>query len=705
MPGSVPLTTCLSPAVYNMVCLRGFEVQSSADITSLLDKENVVCWGPICDKVSYLSSDMGLDYAESVRKLGPLCDAVHTHLMSLPYEKYQETFHDWFQWTNQCELFLNALNALKSLDGTKISLHLMKMTSCLERSLGDVYLIIGKDCPFLLRDLLTSQELATIFSQPVMDVLRVFLGSPQSLNLRNILWHGFVSPQEIPPKYCSMLLLLTVGLGQLLRSWLTNKEMCLVHRPYFVFSNLQEVPIFPELNEKVLSMADSLIEKSEFVLTPMVPFWIEAITAFRQGRYADCAVLLLPQMETGLRLAFTTVNGCPERMLTAESTSLYTTFDEILSKHLNDGSPNNLPGKLGEPAMEFLWDILNHQEGPRVRDHLSHGEIQLCHFPKHIACELLGFSIVLLHRHLKQDSLNKEDIAVIHPIIDAVGSYQSRYHPISLVQMQVLRCCESLNKWELLPAPSIGHPSETMELQDNVDPELSLYSDIEQILSLLHLQGMTCLSAEDCSTWLQTDKWFVTIRELCGKRISTLYCPRLVLEAVGVLRKISTQCHQVSDNILSTSQQRYEQWQNKTLRSRQRQNYQRLLYSIRSLFAALRLILTIVIVNLHYVHGICGNAHLEYQKYLKYLKSILQYTENMSTCTSPEKNRWDEAIQMTSTIVLKIKTFNETNKVLRRHNIWPMMQRSVNPYPFHWQIISLKRLKPWDFIHINLLSR
>ncbi|XP_077139390.1 endoplasmic reticulum membrane-associated RNA degradation protein isoform X4 [Ranitomeya variabilis] len=575
MPGSFPVSTCLSPAVYNMVCLVGFEVQNSIEIRSLLNEDNQVCWSQICEQVSYLPSGKELDYVESVRNLGPLCDAVHALFMSLPNEKYEEAFHQWFQWTNNCELFLHALNSLKSLDGTKISLFLMKITSCLERSLGDAYLLIGTDCPFLLRDLLSSKELAKIFSQTVMDVLRIFLGSPQSLNLRNLLWHGFMSPHEISPKF------------------------------------------------------------------------------------ADCAIFLLPQLETGLRLAFCTVNECPNRMLTAQSTSLYTTFDEILAKHLIDGSHNHLPGVLGDPAMEFLWDMLNHQEGPRVRDHLSHGELQLCEFPKQFANELLGFSIVLLHKHLEQDSFAKEDTAVLNPIIDAVESYRSRFHPIALVQKQVLQCCESLQKWELLPIPSLEHPSKSTEPQDNADPSLSFFSEIRKILSLLHLQGKTCCSTEDCSSWLQTHRWFVSITELCRQRISNLYCPRMVLEAVNILQKVSIQCHHVSENIVSTSKLRYEQWQSKTLRSRQRQNYQRLLFSIKSLAPVLRLIVTIVIVDLHNIHSLSEEAHLEYQKYLKHLKCILQYTENMSTCTSPKKNRWDEAIHMTNRIILKITAFNE----------------------------------------------
>ncbi|XP_069625441.1 endoplasmic reticulum membrane-associated RNA degradation protein isoform X8 [Ranitomeya imitator] len=543
MPGSFPVGTCLSPAVYNMVCLVGFEVQNSIEIRSFLNEDNHVCWSQICEQVSYLPSGEELDYVESVRNLGPLCDAVHTLFMSLPNEKYEEAFHQWFQWTNNCELFLLALNSLKSLDGTKISLFLMKITSCLERSLGDAYLLIGTDCPFLLRDLLSSKELAKIFSQTVMDVLKIFLGSPQSLNLRNLLWHGFMSPHEISPKYFSMILLLTAGLGQLLQSWLSNTTMSLVHRPYFVFSNLQEIAVFPDLNEKVLSFGESLIEKSTFVLANMVPFWMEAITAFRQDRFADCAIFLLPQLETGLRLAFCTVNECPNRMLTA----------------------------------------------------------------------------------------------------------------------QVLQCCESLQKWELLPIPSLEHPSKTTEPQDNVDASLSFFSEIRKILSLLHLQGKKCCFTEDCSSWLQTHRWFVSITELCRQRISNLYCPRMVLEAVNILRKVSIQCHHVSENIVSTSKLRYEQWQNKTLRSRQRQNYQRLLFSIKSLAPVLRLIITIVVVDLHNIHSLSEEAHLEYQKYLKHLKCILQYTENMSTCTSPKKNRWDETIHLTNRIILKITAFNENS--------------------------------------------
>ncbi|KAF6270204.1 ER membrane associated RNA degradation [Rhinolophus ferrumequinum] len=169
-------------------------------------------------------------------------------------------------------------------------------------------------------------------------------------------------------------------MGQLLKSYLQQK-----------------------VTQEVLSVLEEVMKKSTFILRTMLPYWEVALIRFKAHRFADCAMLLVTQLETGLRHLFATINKCPQRLLTAESTALYTTFDEILAKHLNDGEINQLPLFLGEPAMEFLWDFLNHQQGPRVRDHLSHGEINLSEFPKGITDQLLAFSTVLLLRFVDEE--------------------------------------------------------------------------------------------------------------------------------------------------------------------------------------------------------------------------------------------------------------------------------------------------------------
>lgn len=196
------------------------------------------------------------------------------------------------------------------------------------------------------------------------------------------------------------------------------------------------------------------MKKSTFILKIMLPYWEVALIKFKSHRFADCAMLLLMQLETGLRNVFASVNKCPKRLLTAESTALYTTFDEILAKHLNDGQINQLPLLLGEPAMEFLWDFLNYPEGPRVRDRLSHGEIHLPEFPKAATNQLLAFSFVLLLRFIDEDLLSVfKEKAAVEALISLADGYAARCHPVSQLKRQVLSCEESIRLWPLLPLP------------------------------------------------------------------------------------------------------------------------------------------------------------------------------------------------------------------------------------------------------------
>ncbi|KAJ7401140.1 endoplasmic reticulum membrane-associated RNA degradation protein-like [Pitangus sulphuratus] len=158
------VTTCLSQPVHYAICKLGFEKKDTYDINNILSGNGEVCWQAVTDHVCYLESDQSVDYIKSIRSLGPVCESVNVHFKSLTKEQFIIQYASWLHWTN-----------------------------CTE-----VYLLKGNDCPFLLRDLLTSEQLAVVFGQAVMDVLRIFIGSPYGLNLRNVLWHGFASPQEIP---------------------------------------------------------------------------------------------------------------------------------------------------------------------------------------------------------------------------------------------------------------------------------------------------------------------------------------------------------------------------------------------------------------------------------------------------------------------------------------------------------------------------
>ncbi|XP_070952250.1 endoplasmic reticulum membrane-associated RNA degradation protein isoform X1 [Macaca nemestrina] len=529
----------------------------------------------------------------------------------------------------------------------------MKLTSCLERALGDVFLLIGKECPFLLRDLLASEELAQVFGQSVMNVLKVFIGSPCGLNLRNVLWHGFASPEEVPPKYCSMMMLLTAGLGQLLKSYLQKTKLTLAHRSFITPTNLEDLIVFPDVTYEVLSVLEEAMTKSAFILKIMLPYWEVALVKFKSHRFADCAILLLTQLETGLRNVFATLNRCPQRLLTAE----------ILAKHLNDGKINQLPLFLGEPAMEFLWDFLNHQEGPRIRDHLSHGEINLHEFSKETTNQLLAFSVVLLLRFVDEGLLSVfKEKASVELLISLAEGYSSRCHPVFQLKKQVLSCEESIRVWALLPFPK-ELTWEAVRLEDNSETN-ACHSLITKMTDELyhHMPEDHCVLKD--LDHLPTETWPQLLRELCSTPVRTLFCPRIVLEVLVVLRSIGKQCHRVSGQVTIASELRHRQWVERTLRSRQRQNYLRMWSSIRLLSPVLSLILFLITLELVNVHAVCGkNAH-EYQQYLKFVKSILQYTENLVAYTSYEKNKWNETINLTHTVLLKIWTFSEKKQML-----------------------------------------
>ncbi|KAM4785940.1 endoplasmic reticulum membrane-associated RNA degradation protein isoform 2-T3 [Cyanocitta cristata] len=617
------VTTCLSQPVHYVICKLGFEKKDTYDINNILSGNGEVCWQSVAEHVCYLESDQSVDYIKSIHSLGPVCESVNLYLKSLTKEQFVIQYASWFHWTNCTEVFLEVFDVLQYAQATEVALGLMKLTSCLERALGDVYLLKGNDCPFLLRDLLASDQLADIFGQAVMNVLRVFIGSPYGLNLRNVLWHGFASPQEIPAKYCAMLLFLTAGLGQLLQTYLLQTKCGLVHRPYVIFVSLEELDAFPDLNDEILSIAEELVKQSSFVLKIMLPFWITALTAFKQSKYADSVILLLPQLEVGLRLLFTTTNKCPNRLLTAESSALYTTFDEMLAKHLDNEAVNQLPVVLEEPAMDFLWDILNHQEGPRIRDRLSHGEINLRTFPREVANQIVGFAITILYRFSDEDVFSLMEHMVIKPLMNCASCYRSRFHPISRLKKQVLECMKSIHLWPELPTVPEEQVQIIKGLEGNAEANTLILMVSEIVSQLHHYMPRNCCRSDDPINSVLTER---LLMELCDTRICTLYSPRPVLEVVAVLRKISTQCHQVSQQVIAGAGLRYTQWVNKTLRSRQRHNYLRMLN--------------------------------------RFLKSVLQYTENLVTYTSPEKNKWDETMELTNKVLIKIRKISDRKLML-----------------------------------------
>ncbi|XP_061405706.1 LOW QUALITY PROTEIN: endoplasmic reticulum membrane-associated RNA degradation protein [Lethenteron reissneri] len=446
----------LSPSVRRMVCELGFEDVRRFTTEDVITSLGLVDWDALHSCVKYDPAGEDVDFVASVRGLGPVWRAVHRYLTALTRDQCASVYHEWLRWTNCPQEFVNCFQLLDGVEPTGTNLCLLKVTAFLERALGDAYLLVGKECPFLLRDLLASSELASIFGKNKMDVLRVLLGSPQSLNLRNVLWHGFAAPGEVGPMYGSALLLIAASLGFCLGEFLSRQRaLTLTHRPSFTLPELSEMLVFPDIDEEELCVMEQLIGSSTFVPEPMEPQWRAAVQAYRHHRFFDCVVLLLPQLEMGLRATFARVNSCPERLLTAESTVLYTTFDEILEDTFNGGN-NLLPEELGNPLMDILLDLLSYQEGPRLRDHLSHGEVPVPMVPGPVAAHVLSVALLLLllGRCCARGHGTLQDNGYVKALLSVMDTYRSVFHPVGRLTLQISECVSSLRMWKDIHGPS-----------------------------------------------------------------------------------------------------------------------------------------------------------------------------------------------------------------------------------------------------------
>lgn len=155
------------------------------------------CFIPLLDIIRNHSS---CDYHDAVRRLHPVSHAIHQEFISLSQHEFEQRYKASLQWTGYDTRFLDCFLLLKSSNTADHNLCLLLLTSSLEHALGNVYLSFSctSQCPSLLKDLLATQELKEVFGDTVVSLLHILIGPPSSLNLRNVLWHGFAAPAEVP---------------------------------------------------------------------------------------------------------------------------------------------------------------------------------------------------------------------------------------------------------------------------------------------------------------------------------------------------------------------------------------------------------------------------------------------------------------------------------------------------------------------------
>jgi len=168
----------------------------------------------------------------------------------------------------------------------------------------------------------------------------------------------------------------------------------------------------------------------------------KCIDSYKKSNFWLALCVLVPEWEFVARVLFTIVNKCDERIQTAESSTLYTTFDEMLSHELNDRE-NRFPQAIGLDHMELLLDLLILPEGPRIRDKLSHGEVSSddTFVQKGLDIVITSYLDIIYVTRNMSDSLN---IVGMNSLL--TSGYSSQYHPTSLLIEHIKTATDHIEK-------------------------------------------------------------------------------------------------------------------------------------------------------------------------------------------------------------------------------------------------------------------
>lgn len=545
------------------------------------------------------------------------------------------------KWTGAeedvADLFLLCLQGNEE-NTLQVILHL---TALLERALGNIFLLKGHSVPYLLKDLLNTPEILQLLGKVPVTFLQILVGSPKGLNVRNVAWHGFLSPHELHPHLAAIFFILIPSLGIYLKAYQTVPRRFQItdFRTYTEYIS----DVFPYMEEQLCSIS-AIVTECEYISMSHKFLWKHSYSLYIKQKYGQCMELFLPQLEHVLRRLFCDVNKCPYRTVTAESTVFYTTLDEILASSLpsSEEKTNKIHTVLGEGLSVLLNDILSDMAGPRLRDKISHGECCLQHLPKDLAnyvyCTGLCVCLkAIIYQNTKMKcspkeigelyfikNVNSEAQVFVQKLIKACDMYTSRYHVVLRLIRSMKHVLNRINQWSQFTVPSDLGNLEEIDCKYVKSLRSCLFGNSDVSLSAASSKISDCLNKI---------------------RPKTLFRPRNEIELVSLLKNITEKVEHTEMKIQECVCIKYKLWEGHSLRSRNRLTFQRMLQVLPDLQVVLLSMLGIVT---SFIQNVTELQQSKWKSYLRFAKGMLQLAENMASYCTMEKNRWIEAHKMAS---------------------------------------------------------
>ncbi|KAG0004261.1 hypothetical protein BGZ79_009845 [Entomortierella chlamydospora] len=364
---------------------------------------------------------------------------------------------------------------------------------------------------------------STVLEQLIgnIRILKTLIGSPLTLNIRNLLWHGFIMPGDDIPldAYGAMLIAVTMTIAHNAKAKLHTPLTIRHSNPKSFYGQRQQqdqsappVGDFDSTFEaisyrttpppvdtvQISEILLSLVSESSFVTPGTAEQWIAACRHLNSNSDYNSNFVFtmstLPLIEHSLRLVYVTVNNCKQdRSSALIAGEYYLTLDVILDKVVpveyfepdsdvllehkdHENIPNMLYSELGAPAMNLINDLFILGLGPRLRDRTSHGELN-SYLTVDVTKETwfgyyIGLIIYLLVTYIRNPGMVPKEAEHYTSWIDQYS--ECRFDGRSVLKKEALRCQMLLADYVDFVVNSRGETGELDSESDKLEPELGI---------------------------------------------------------------------------------------------------------------------------------------------------------------------------------------------------------------------------------------
>lgn len=418
----------------------------------------------------------------------------------------------------------------------------------------------------ILRDLLQSETLQRVLPNGLVQLLKI-LFLPSGLNLRNLVWHGFVIPADVPKCWGSLTFVLIVAVAQYLPSHEApdSGSLFTIHS-YDSRFVLDDSAMLPHWSSESLDSIFELTASAGFVPSGRIRLVERALRALLIDQDELLFLFaLLPVLEHAVRMEFVRLNqpkyGISSEYRRAQIDAYYSTLDgfgqrekhqvllhpRILLGDTSDARPiNALYSDLPVASLAVWVDLFMMASGPNLRAKLCHGEASLATLlqPKmaqsttnspsiSVASRLvLSAWIAVCDRKRKAVENGSSQLALSSALAPFVASYSSSFHPffqlrraLSTTQSRAWQFAVFRQRWSALRMLPLGEEGEEQALMRIEFLHADLTSTDGQPFSLtdkaVRIQDFKALSPEALPPKPRTDA-FVSLLVVLKQTLETV---------------------------------------------------------------------------------------------------------------------------------------------------------------------------------------